>query len=324
MTSPFLQAFAEHMTTHRYAKRTVQGYQYWVAAFIRYHQMRHPSGLHNAEVEQFLSYLANERNMAVKSQATALNALVYLYRDFLNKPLSLQLAFVKSTRQMKLPTVLTKSEISLLLQQVALQHKLCISLLYGSGLRLMEAVRLRVKDIDLDYQCIRIWNSKGGKHRTVTLPQSQLSSLKQQIETVDQYLQHDIIHRDWAGVWMPHRLRDKYPSQSRSLAWQYLFPSAKLAVDPESGLVRRHHINEKQIQRTISATAKRVGIQKHVSPHTLRHSFATHLLESGADIRTVQEQLGHADIRTTQIYTHVLSRGANSVKSPLDGLELNF
>lgn len=204
-----------------------------------------------------------------------------------------------------------------LFAQLPAHLKLPISLLYGSGLRLMEAVRLRVKDIDFDYNAIRIWDGKGGKHRVVTLASELKPGLNRQISVVESYLIADLDNPSYQGVYLPHRLRVKYQNAPKELGWHYLFPSARLSVDPENGKTRRHHIDESSIQKAIRITASACGLKKKVTPHTLRHSFATHLLQSGADIRTVQTQLGHSDVKTTQIYTHVLQQGAQGVVSPL-------
>ncbi|MFD2168301.1 integron integrase [Thalassotalea euphylliae] len=320
MKSPFLQSIHDYMYVRRYAKRTIESYLRVIANFIRHNDMAHPKDLHNDEVKQFLDHLALVKNVAPKTQALALNALNFLYKDVIASPLDVDLGFVKSQRQTKLPVVLTRPEVKKLMENVSPQYHLIISLLYGSGLRLLEAVRLRVADIDLDFKCIRIFNGKGGKHRVVTLAEELIPALKVQIEQTRYYLSLDIENEDYSGVWMPHRLREKYGEMNKSLVWQYLFPSMKLSIDPESNLLRRHHINEKQIQRSVRAAAQKAGIEKHVTPHTLRHSFATHLLQSGADIRTVQDQLGHSDVKTTQIYTHILQAGANGVRSPLSDL----
>lgn len=320
MKSLFLQAISEHMYKRRYSKRTIQTYLRWIAAFIRFHDMRHPSTMGDTEVEQFLNYLVNQRDVAANTQAIALNALVFMYRDFIQNPLSQKLDFVSSQKKTKLPIVLTRTEVKRFLEHCPVQHHLACSLMYGSGLRIMETVRLRVQHIDFDYKCIQVIDGKGGKNRVVTLAPELFSAIRTQIELVQYTLARDNDNPSFSGVWMPHRLRDKYQSESKDLPWQYLFPAKDLSKDPESGLVRRHHIDEKQIQRAVRKTAKQAGIDKHVTPHTLRHSFATHLLQSGADIRTVQAQLGHSDVRTTQIYTHILQNGAHGVTSPLSNM----
>ena len=318
--SPFLQYIIEIMREKRYAKRTIEAYIYWVKFYINFHHKQHPAQLNDSDVEVFLSFLVNKRKVAAQTQASALNALSFLYKVIIKKPLTLKLNFVRSQRQQKLPVVLTVDEVKHLLEHINANYSLLTSLLYGSGLRLMEATRLRVKDIDFDYHCVRVWNGKGGKHRVVTLANELENPIHSQIVKVKQFLQLDLNNTLFAGVWMPNALGLKYPSANKSLNWQYLFPSAKLSIDPESQKLRRHHINEKQIQRNVTFAASKACIDKRVTPHTLRHSFATHLLQSGADIRTVQDQLGHADLRTTQIYTHILQRGGNSVVSPLSRL----
>lgn len=318
--SPFLTYICEFMYQRHYANKTIDSYIHWIYRFICFHQKRHPAQMGDNEVEQFLNYLVLELDSAPSTQASALNALVFLYKEIITKPLSIKLNFVKSNRQAKLPVVLTINEVKDLFRFINAKHKLLVSLLYGSGLRLMEAVRLRVKDVDFDFSCLKIWYGKGGRHRVVTLAPELHQSLRSQIVLVEQYLCADITHPDYAGVYLPNRLRIKYQGAVRTLPWQYLFPAIKLAVDPETKLLRRHHCDETTIQKGVRIAAHSAKICKHVTPHSLRHSFATHMLQSGADIRTVQDQLGHADLRTTQIYTHILQRGGNSVISPLSRL----
>lgn len=320
MASPFLQYIAEFMYARRYAKRTVDSYVYWIKMYILFNKKQHPAQLAEQDVERFLSYLTNQRNVAPRTQASALNALSFLYKTVLQKPLSLNLNFNRSQLSPKLPVVLTRSEVIALLKVIEPRYKLLAQLMYGSGLRLMEAVRLRVHDIDYDYLSVMVWQGKGNKNRRTTLAAELATTLKQQTQFVLQYFQADLANPDYAGVWLPYALARKYPTALKELGWQYLFPSVQLSIDPDAKLLRRHHLDESCVRREIKIAAKKAGINKNVTCHTLRHSFATHLLETGADIRTVQEQLGHSDIRTTQIYTHVLNRGAAGVKSPLSSL----
>ncbi|TWX65835.1 integron integrase [Colwellia sp. C1TZA3] len=320
MKSEFLSHIKETMWTRRYAKRTIESYLYWIKAYIIFIGKVHPNDCHDKEVEQFLSYLSNNLNLAPKSQALALNSVNYLYKHILIKPLSLELRFNKSRVTPKLPTVLTTAEVKALLKTVNTNNLLLCQLMYGSGLRLMEAVRLRVQDINFDYHCIEVWNGKGGKHRTVTLAPELTEALKEQILQVKAYYALDIRNTDYSGVYLPFALARKYPNAAKKFNWHYLFPSNRLSLDPEVNQVRRHHINETVIQKAVKVASIKSNINKNVTCHTLRHCFATHLLQRGADIRTVQEQLGHSDIRTTQIYTHVIERGANGVTSPLSAL----
>lgn len=320
MGSVFLTYITEQMRTKRYAKRTIQSYVYWIKGFINFNNKKHPNFCHDHEVECFLSFLANQLNVAPKTQALALNALVFLYREIIKKPLTLHLTFNKSSIETALPTVLTTAEVASLLNNISASHALPCKLMYGSGLRLMELVRLRVQDIDFDYLSVMIWHGKGGKHRRVTLAKELITPLKQQITATKLIYQQDIRNGYYAGVWLPHALKRKYPFAAKEFGWHYLFPANRLSNDPESNELRRHHIDETGLRKHVKKAAKISNIEKRVTCHTLRHSFATHLLQRGADIRTVQEQLGHSDLRTTQIYTHVLEHGANGVRSPLSDL----
>ena len=265
----------------------------------------------NSEVEAFLDHIVLKRNMSAKTQSAALNALAFLYKHIVKNELSLNLNFARSKRQPKLPVVMTPDEVKQLMIHLSKRYYLIVGLMYGSGLRVMKAVQLRVKDIDIDfdYKCIQIWNGKGNKHRIVTLATELLPLLRNQIMQVEEYLQLDLQNEQYAGVWMPNALARKYPSANKSLAWQYLFPSYKLSSDPETGEIRRHHFHPTCVGKAVKKALKQTNITKIVTPHTFRHSFATHLLQSGADIRTVQAQLGHTDVKTTQIYTHVLQQG---------------
>lgn len=320
MSSVFLAHIKEQMWSSRYAKRSIETYLYWIKAYINFIGKKHPSECHDVEVEQFLSYLSNTLNIAPKTQALALNAVCYLYKHILKTPLSLALHFNKARVNPKLPTVLTPAEIKLLFKYIDPKHLLVCQLMYGSGLRLMEAVRLRLQDIDFNFYCIEIWHGKGGKHRRVTLAVELEEALKRQIDLAKSYYHLDIQSERYHGVYLPFALSRKYPNAPFELNWHYLFPSNRLSIDPEVNKLRRHHINETLLRKSIKHATELAQIDKHVTCHTLRHSFATHLLQRGADIRTIQEQLGHTDIRTTQIYTHVIERGASGVQSPLSNL----
>jgi len=317
--SPFLGSIKEYMLVRRYSRRTVQSYLHWIKRYILFHGKAHPERLSEAHVEQFLTHLAVDRHVSASTQAIVLNALAFLYNQFLQRPITLA-EFRKSTRQPKLPIVLTASEVKRLIQGMHGYHKLMVCLLYGSGLRRIELVRLRVNDVDLDHLQLRIWNGKGFKHRLTTLAPELVEPLEAEVRRVARYLEEDLAVQDYAGVFMPDALARKYPNAAKSIGWQYLFPASKLSTDPDGGWLRRHHFDESALNKLVKQAAFDAGIKKPVTCHTLRHSFATHLLQSGTDIRTVQEQLGHSDVKTTEIYTHVLKQGAHGVKSPLSFL----
>lgn len=317
MKSQFLLYIKEYMQSKHYAKKTIEAYIHWITRYILYHNKCHPRSLGTEHVEQFLTYLAVQKNVAAKTQALALNALKFLYSEIIHSPLDINMKFKKSLIDKKLPIVMTHAETKRFLNHLDPKYQLPIKLLYGSGLRLMECVRLRIKDIDFDYGAIRVMQGKGGKNRTVTLAKELHPLLKEQISLAKRYYDKDMHTKGYGGVWLPNALAIKFPAAPYEFHWHYLFPSQITTTDSSNGLIHRHHINETAIQRSVKRTALQAEIQKPVTCHTLRHSFATHLLERGTDIRTVQEQLGHSDVKTTQIYTHVLERGASGVLSPL-------
>ena len=319
-SSPFLQSVSDFMAVRRYSSRTIRSYLYWIRYFIVFHDKRHPETMGGPEVVEFLTHLAVQKKVSIATQKIALNALAFLFNRVLQQPLGNLGEFNRAKCERKLPMVLNRLEVGQLLGRLSGPPLLLASLLYGSGLRRVEAVRMRVKDIDFDHHQLQVWNGRGRHHRLTTLAPELVQPLQAQIDRVQLQLREDSRHRYYAGVWMPDALARKYREAARSLGWQYLFPAARLAVDPQSGLLRRHHIDESNINRTLRRAPQQAGIEKQVTSHTLRHSFATHLLESGADIRTVQEQLGHQDVKTTEIYTHVLKRGARGVRSPLSDL----
>lgn len=303
-----------------YSMRTETAYLGWVKRYIYFHGKRHPAEMGRSELEAFLSSLAVERNVSAATQNQALSALLFLYREVLGIELPWLDNVTRAKKPARLPTVLTRGETVALLDGIDEgEIKLIVRLLYGSGLRLLEGLRLRVKDVDLSRRELIVRDGKGGKDRVTMIATQLVEPLRLRIAGRKQLHDEDLaVGR--GDVWLPDALALKYPAASRALGWQYVFPAAGHSRDPRSGAIRRHHVDEKRVQRAVKAAAARAGIVKPVSPHTLRHSFATHLLEAGYDIRTVQELLGHSDVSTTMIYTHVLNRGGRGVASPLDRL----
>ncbi len=317
--SPFLEQVRQVMRVQHYAIRTEQTYIEWIRRFILYHKKRHPKDMREPEVAEFLTHLSVKRNVAPATQTLALNALVFLYRKVLNDPLGEIHGIIRSKRNEKIPVVLSELEVTHLLSNLEGIHWLVACMLYGSGLRLMECIRLRVKDLDFNRLSITVRQGKGGKDRVVTLAKHLVIPLKRHLESVKTTHERDITE-GYGRVYLPYALERKYPKAAADWGWQYVFPATKRSVDPRSRKTRRHHIDETTVQKAVKNAVRRAGINRPASCHTLRHSFATHLLERGADIRTVQAQLGHSDVKTTEIYTHVIGRGGQGVKSPLDGL----
>ncbi|MCC6710553.1 MAG: integron integrase [Gammaproteobacteria bacterium] len=318
-TSAAIQELVAEIRRRGYSIRTEQAYEQWVRRFISFHGERKPTELGGPEIVRFLEDLAVRRSVAVNTQNQALNALVFLYSQVLKQPLGELENFARAQRPRRLPVVLTRGEVLRLTGAIKGTHQLMAQLIYGTGMRLMECVRLRVKDVDFDYRQIVVRDGKGGKDRVVPMPETLSEVLKAHLATVRQL--HDLdVSRGLAAVYLPHALERKFPGAAADWRWQFVFPSQRLSVDPRTGNTRRHHLHENALQRAIKRGAETAGITKKVSTHTFRHSFATHLLEAGYDIRTVQELLGHSDVSTTMIYTHVLNRGGKGVRSPLDTL----
>lgn len=302
-----------------YSIRTEKSYISWIKQFIRFNHLTHPKNMGAKEVQAFLSYLAVTRNVAASTQNQALCAILFLYRDVLKIELEYMDELIRAKRPTKIPVVFTRDEAKAVINHLDGTFQLMTQLLYGSGLRLMECVRLRVKDIEFNYKQIYVRDGKGAKDRITVLPEFLVTPLTLHLQNI--YSLHETYLKKGCGsVYLPFALAKKYPNAATEWAWQYVFPASTLSVDPRSGVKQRHHINEKRLQRAVKNAIRKAEIYKQASCHTFRHSFATHLLESGYDIRTVQELLGHKDIRTTQIYTHVLNKPGIAVNSPLDSL----
>jgi integron integrase len=302
---------------NNYATRTETTYFHWVLRFLLNVNDKSTVELGDDDARAFLSNLVLHRTVSKSTQNVALNALVYYFKQVIARPLG-EFSHVRSTRPPKLPVVLSQDQVTTILGMLSGTHLLMAEIMYGAGLRLIECCRLRVKDIDFEYELIHVFDGKGGKHRRVPLPGRCISKLQEQVLRVKEVHNRDLEH-GFGSVFMPNALARKYPSAAKELLWQYTFPSSRLAVDPRSGVTRRHHVHESGPQKSIRHAAVESGINKPISPHTLRHCFATHLLEAGYDIRTVQELLGHSDVSTTMIYTHVMNKpGMVPVISPLD------
>jgi integron integrase len=313
-----LEQLRDRIRLKHYSLRTEQAYVQWTKRYIFFHGKRHPAEMGKTEVEAFLTALAVERNVTASTQAQALSALLFLYREVLRVDLPWLTEVTRAKKPARLPTVLTQQEVRALLKYVDDPLlDLIVRLLYGTGMRLLECLRLRVKDVEFTRNEIVVRDGKGGKDRVTMLPASLADRLKAHLAVVKSQHEADL-SLGKGEVWLPDALAVKYPNAPKEWGWQYVFPAAGFSTDPRSGAVRRHHVDDKRVQRAVKLAAARAEIAKPVSPHTLRHCFATHLLEGGYDIRTVQELLGHSDVSTTMIYTHVLNKGGRGVVSPLD------
>jgi integron integrase len=313
----FLDEVRRALRVRHYSIRTEQTYLDWIKQFVLFNGKRHPNEMGEVEVSAFLTHLAADRHVAASTQNQALSALLFLYQQVLQRKLGFLNDVERAKRPPKLPVVLSKAEAQAVIGHLAGSYRLMANLLYGSGLRLMECLRLRVKDIDFGYGQIAVRDGKGGKDRVTMLPQSLHEPLQRHLQKV-KMLHEDDLAEGFGTVHLPHALERKYPNAHREWIWQYVFPAAQRSLDPLSQRMQRHHVNEKSLQVAVQKAVRLAAIAKAASCHSFRHSFATHLLEAGYDIRTVQELLGHKDVSTTMIYTHVLNKPGIGVRSPID------
>jgi integron integrase len=314
-----LDQVRDKLRTLHYSPRTEEAYVGWIKRFIWFHDKRHPREMGPAEVEAFLSSLAIQRGVSASTQNQALCALLFLYKQVLGVELGWVDGVTRAKRPERVPVVLTRQEVARVLGQMHGRDWLMASLMYGTGLRLMECVQLRIQDIDFGYRQITVHNGKGAKDRFVPLPEALIPGLQGQVEAAERLLAADLA-AGFGEVSMPESLVRKYPRAPFELKWWYVFPASDRSADPITGRTKRHHLDPSVPQKAMRTAVLRAKIAKRASPHTLRHCFATHLLEAGYDIRTVQELMGHRDVSTTQIYTHVLQRGGSAVRSPVDAL----
>jgi integron integrase len=315
----FLDRLRDSLRVRHYSLRTEDAYLDWVRRFILFHGKRHPKDMGAPEVQAFLSHLAVDRRVSPSTQNQAKAALLFLYRNLLEVDLPWLSEVVQARRQPRLPVVLTPGEVRAVFDQMEGGMALVAQVLYGTGMRLMEGLRLRVKDVEFERREVVVRDGKGGKDRVTMLPDRLMGPLRSHLDRVRALHEQDLAE-GFGAVWLPDALAEKSKAASRAWGWQWAFPSAQRSVDPRSGLARRHHLHPESVQKAVRLAARAAELVKPVTPHVLRHSFATHLLAAGHDIRTVQELLGHKDVATTMIYTHVLNRGGRGVASPLDGL----
>lgn len=313
-----LDQFSEALRNRHYSLRTEETYISWIRQFILYHNKRHPRDMGPAEINEFITELVNGRSVAASTQNQAISAIMFLYRNVLQIELDeTKLLPIRPTRPKRVPTVLSRDEAKRVIARMEGIYKLMTQIMYGSGLRLMEVVRLRVKDLDFENRQIVVRDGKGENDRITPFPESLVVPMRMHIHQVR--IMHELdLAEGFGTVHLPYALEYKYPNAKREFTWQYAFPATALSVDPLTGVRQRHHLAESNLQKAVRKAARLAKVDKPVTPHIFRHSFATHLLESGYDIRTVQELLGHKDVKTTMIYTHVLNRGGLAVKSPLD------
>ena len=302
-----------------YSRKTEHAYCYWIRFFIKFHRCRHPTELGAKDISTFLTWLAVHRQVSASTQNQAFNAILFLYNKVLDIRLEHITEVVRAKRSRRIPVVFSRTEVAAILSALKQPYRLMAGLMYGSGLRVMETLRLRLKDIDFDRLVILVRQGKGNKDRVTILPEKLIPDIQRAMARVNALHQQDLAE-GFGEVQMPYALARKYPNQANSLHWQFLFAANQRSTDPLSGRERRHHIFETTINRAVKGAMHQAGVRKHGSCHTFRHAFATHLLEDGYDIRTVQDLLGHRDVKTTQIYTHVLKRGGNAVRSPLQAL----
>ena len=308
------------LRVRHYSLRTEEAYINWIKRYIYFHNKKHPESLGEKEIAGFLSYLATEKHVSASTQNQALSALLFLYKQVLEVELDWLNDVVRAKRPKRLPVVLSRPQLLQLFSLMDGRNKLMAELMYGSGMRLMECLRLRVKDIDFEYQHILVRSGKGNKDRVTVLPSNLIGRLSDQLDYAHN-LHNTDLDEGFGRVHLPYALNRKYPNADREWGWQYVFPSGNRSRDPLDGQIKRHHLDEKNVQRAIRNAANKAGFTKPASSHTMRHCFATHLLEDGYDIRTVQQLLGHKDVKTTMIYTHVMRKGAQGVRSPLEKLD---
>jgi integron integrase len=317
--SQFMDTLRDKIRVKQYSYKTEQTYLDWTERFIRFHKLRHPKDMGKAEIEQFLTHLANS-GISASTQNQALAAILFMYREMLDTTFS-DIRAIRAKRSTYIPTVLSTEEVRRVLCRLHGVYHIIGYLLYGSGMRLMECLRLRIKDIDLELHTLTLRETKSNRDRVTVLPQAVVAPLKLHLAKVKAQHEEDLAN-GFGRVTLPGALARKYPNAEYEWGWQYVFPASRMSRDPRSGLVQRHHLYETSVQKAIRKAAKEAGIEKPIGPHTFRHTFATHLLQAGTDIRKIQEILGHKDLKTTMVYTHVAGFGAG-VKSPLDSLDIS-